>query len=397
MKTVFKILWKDNSRIHLFWAFLGTLAGFVLLLSGMQFYENIRGVLQANSDLLDPEYIVINKKVGIGQTLGFSGTGFSEEEISEIAAQPFAESVAPFITNLFPVSAYTRNERFPDFYTDLFFEAIPDEFIDVKSEDWKWEVGQEYIPIIMPQEYLNLYNFGFAQSQSLPQIPKEVISMVNFKVRLRGKYERPDFPGKIVGFSNRINSILVPYDFLTWANEKYGYKDEYAPSRVVVVADDPTDPAIMQFIEKKGYETIKERLKSSRLNIILKFIISFLVTIASIIIGLAFLVFFLGLQLMISRSSEKIRKLDRLGFHYTEISLPYILILLGLLLGVTTLALVSTHLLAQKFSTMAAEWSLQISPSPGKLIYLIATGLVLFLFLVNGAAILLSTKRLSSR
>ena len=396
MKYLFKILWKDTSRIHLLWAFIGTLAGFVLLLNGLQFYTNIKSILQANSDLLDPEYIVINKKVGIGQTLGFKGNGFSEEEIDEIANQPFAEQVAPFITNLFPVSAYTQSERFPNFYTDLFFEAIPDEFIDVKSENWKWEKGQDYIPIIMPREYLNLYNFGFAQSQSLPQIPKEVIGMVNFKIRLRGQNERPDYPGRIVGFSNRINSILVPHDFLEWANEKFGYKKEYAPSRVVLVTNDPTDPAIMQFIENKGYETIKERLKSSRLNIILKFIISFLVTIAMIIIGLAFLVFFLGLQLMISRSAEKIRKMDKMGFHYREISIPYILILLALLAGVTVLALISTGLLSNTFARMAAEWNLDINNSPEPLIYITAAGLVLLLFLVNAIAILLSTRKLTS-
>ena len=60
MKYLYKILWKDNSRNHLFWAFLGTMAGFVLLLVGIQFYLNIKTVLSDNSDLLDPEYIVIN-------------------------------------------------------------------------------------------------------------------------------------------------------------------------------------------------------------------------------------------------------------------------------------------------------------------------------------------------
>ncbi len=81
MKGLYSILWSDNSRAHLLGAFLGTLAGLVLLLSGIQFYTDIKFVLSENRDLLDPEYIVINKKVNIGQTLGFSGVGFSPEEI----------------------------------------------------------------------------------------------------------------------------------------------------------------------------------------------------------------------------------------------------------------------------------------------------------------------------
>jgi hypothetical protein len=394
MKYLFSILWKDQSRAHLVWAVLGTLAGFVLLQTGIQFYQNIKEVLNENRDLLDPEYIVINKKVNVGQAFGFGGKGFTDEEIEAIAEQPFASRVAAFISNEFPVSAYTQSERFPNFSTELFFEAVPDEFIDVKSEEWKWEEGQETIPLIMPRDYLNLYNFGFAQSQGLPQIPGEVIGLVKFRVKLRGLHKRAEYPGKIVGFSNRINSILVPYDFLTWANDAFGYRQKHLPSRVILVAGDPTDPAIVTYLDDKGYETIREQLKSSRLNIILKFIISFLVAIAGIIIILALLIFILALQLMISRSADKIRKLNKLGYHSREISIPYITVLLALLLGVTALSLGITTLLTGYFSGMAAEWNLAMDSRPGALIYLLSSGLIVLVFGVNSAAILLGTKRI---
>jgi hypothetical protein len=394
MRLLYQILWKDHSRTHLLWAFLGTLAGFVLLLAGIQFYIDIKSVLSENRDLLDPEYIVINKKVNIGQTLGLFRVGFTEEEIEEIALQPFADQVAPFLSNEFPVSGYTENERFPDFYTDLFFEAIPDEFIDVKSEEWKWDPDEGKIPIIIPQDYLNLYNFGFAPSQGLPQIPKGVISMINFKLRLQGKGRYDDYNGQIVGFSNRIHSILVPLDFLKWANDRYGYFDKSNPSQVIVVSKNPTDPSIIRFLEENGYDTIREKLKSSRMNIILKLIISFLVVVAAIIIGLAFLVFLLSLQLMISRSSDKIRRLNKLGFHYREISRPYILLLLVLMTAVTGFSLIITSLLAGKFHTMAQEWSLNISPSLHGILFGVSVGLIALIALANVAAILISTKKL---
>ncbi len=396
MFHLYRILWKDQSRNHLLWAFLGTLTGFILLLGGIQFYMDIRGVLNENRDLLDPEYIVINKRVGIGQTLGLARVGFSEKEIKDLAAQPFADQVAPFLSNQFPVSGYTENERFPDFYTELFFEAIPDEFIDVKSEEWKWDPSEAVIPIIIPQDYLNLYNFGFAPSQGLPQIPKGVLSMINFKIRLRGQGRGnfEDYKGQIVGFSNRIHSILVPIGFLEWANEKFGYFEKSEPSQVIVVSRDPTDPAIIQYLDEKGYDTIREKLKSSRMNIILKLIISFLVVVAAIIIGLAFLIFLLSLQLMISRSSEKIRRLNKLGYHYREISRPYLLLLLILLTGVTLFSLLATSLLTGKFATLAAEWNLEISTSLHGIIYGTAFGLILLIFLFNTLAILLSTRKL---
>jgi hypothetical protein len=395
MKGIWSILWRDQSRTHLLWAFLGTIAGFVLLLSGIQFYVDIRNVLAENRDLLDPEYIVLNKNVNLGQSLGLEGGGFTPQEIDEIRRQPFADQVAPFISNEFPIAGFTDSDKVPNFYTELFFEAIPDQFIDIKTEEWDWKEEDRTIPIVIPQDFLNLYNFGFAQSQGLPQIPKGIISLVNFRIRLKGAHGNyDDYPGRIVGFSNRIHSILVPIDFLQWANEKYGYFKKTDPSRIIIVSKDPTDPAVVKFIDDKGYDTIREKLKSSRLNIILKFIISFLVVVASIIIGLAFLVFLLSLQLMISRSSQKIVKLNKLGFHFREISRPYILLLGGMMALVTGLSLLITSLLAARLSSRASEWSLAIAPSLHGLIYTTALTLVLLIFISNVAAILISTKKL---
>ena len=395
MKRLYSILWSDNSRAHLLGAFLGTLAGFVLLLAGLQFYLDIKEVLSENRDLLDPEYIVVNKKVNIGQTLGFSGTGFSQKELKELSQQPFADKVSPFISNAFPIQAFTDSDNIPKFSTELFFEAIPDEYIDIKSEEWKWDPEEAIIPIIIPQDFLNLYNFGFAQSQGLPQIPKGVISLVNFKIRLKGQHGNyQDLSGRIVGFSNRIHSILVPHDFLTWANETYGYFEKTDPSRVILVSKDPTDPTIIRYIEDRGYDTIREKLKGSRLNIILKFIISFLVVVAGIIILLAFLVFLLSLQLMISRSSQKILRLHKLGFHYREISRPYILLLLILMVSVTAIALLMTQLITSQMATLGTQWNLAISSSLHGIIYVTALALITLISISNIIAILISTKKL---
>ena len=388
-------MWSDNSRAHLLGAFLGTLAGLVLLLSGIQFYTDIKLVLSDNQDLLDPEFIVVNKKVNIGQTLGFSGVGFSPEEITALSQQPFADDVAPFISNAFPIQAFTENNTVPNFSSELFFEAIPDEYIDIKSEQWKWDPEEGIIPIIIPQDFLNLYNFGFAQSQGLPQIPKGVVSVLNFRIRLNGsKGNYQDLPGRIVGFSNRIHSILVPHEFLTWANDTYGYFEKADPSRVILVSKDPTDPAIIKYIEDNGYDTIREKLKGSRLNIILKFIISFLVLIAGIIILLAFLVFFLSLQLMISRSSHKIKRLHKLGFHYREVSRPYIFLLLILMIAVSSISLLITGLFTRQMAAMADQWNMAISSSLHGIIFGTALALITLITISNVIAILISTKKL---
>ena len=85
---------------------------------------------------------------------------------------------------------------------------------------WNWDPEEGIIPIIIPQDFLNLYNFGFAQSQGLPQVPKGVISMVNFKIRLKGSFgtgqQRPSFtqrfgfdPGNFIGNPDLKNELAI--------------------------------------------------------------------------------------------------------------------------------------------------------------------------------------------
>ncbi len=226
-----KVIHHHYRNLQMAGAALGTLAGLLLLLGAGQFYVDMDHVMKKNRDLIDPEYIVINKKISLLETLNITSAHFTQAEIGEIRSQPFAEKVVGFISNQFSLSAFTESNRFPDFFTDLFFEAIPDTFLDVKNPDWHWERGQRTIPVILPRDYLNLYNFGFAPSQGLPQISAQTIGLVNFKFRISGNGRSDEYNGHIAGFSNRINSILVPYNFLTWANKEYGTSSKPLISR----------------------------------------------------------------------------------------------------------------------------------------------------------------------
>ncbi len=385
---------KNYSSIQIFGASVGALAGLVLLLSAGQFYIEMDNVMQENRDLIDPEYIVINKQISFLETFNIREATFSEKEIIEIREQSWSEKVTGFISNQFALSAFTDSERFPDFYTDLFFEAIPDEYLDVKDENWKWKPGNRTIPIILPREYLNLYNFGFAPSQGLPQISPRTVSMAGFTINIRGKGKSQEFRGKITGFSNRVNSILVPYEFLKWANEKFGFQDKEKISRLVIVTKDPTNPEIVSFLEKKGYETIKEKLKSSRLNIILKFIISFLGSLGFFIIFLAFMVFVLSFQLMIARSSENIRKLKWIGYHHLEISRPYIMNFTFILLILCVFTIILLYVLKSLLDNYISGWGIELTDGFHPWVIAGGMGLVLSIFTVNAFAIIRQTRNI---
>ena len=163
---------------------------------------------------------------------------------------------------------------------------------------------------------------------------------------------------------------------------------------MVIETKDPTNPEIVSFLNKKGYETIKEKLKTSRLNIILKFIISFLGSLGFVIILLAFLVFVVSFQLIISRSSDKIRRLKWLGFHYREISKPYIIKLAYIILLLTGLTVGGLMIIKNLFLNYTSEWGLFLSEGIHPGVFLIGATVILLLFLVNTSAIFQQTKNI---
>lgn len=387
-----KVTNRNYNNIQIIGAGIGTLIGLVLLMSIAQFYMEMNKILDENKDLIDPEFLVINKKISVLATLNLRESTFSEREIEEVRSQPWANKVEGFISNQFALSAYTESVNFPDFYTDMFFEAIPDEYLDVKDDAWKWDEGDQTIPIILPKDYINLYNFGFAPSQGLPQISPSTIGLVNFTISIRGQGKKAEFRGKIIGFSSRVNSVLTPWNFLSWANKEYGNVNLNKISRLVVETKNPTDPEIISFLNDHSYETLLEKLKSSRLNILLKFVVSFLGSLGIFIILLAFGVFILSFQLLISKSSDRIRKLKWLGYHYKEISKPYVLRFGLIIIIIFILSVGCMLLLKQIFTAYTLEMGLELSK--GIDLKLIVGGIILaaVMFLINTWAILRQTK-----
>ena len=42
--------------------------------------------------------------------------------------------------------------------TAMFFESVPDEYVDVNLDKWEFDEYERVVPIIIPRNYLNLYN-----------------------------------------------------------------------------------------------------------------------------------------------------------------------------------------------------------------------------------------------
>lgn len=339
------LLWKSQKTGQIIAACLGAGLGLCILLFSIQTYLDMRSLLVEKEQLIRSEYLVINKPVSVISSFTGSAPSFSSSEINEIREQSFVEDVATFQNSRFRTYASLAvGSKSMELRTDLFFEAVPGSYVDVEAEKWRWSRGQKEVPIVIPTDYLNLYNFGFAPSQGLPTISPATASMVSLNLVVYGGGSRETFTGRIVGFSDRLNSILVPQPFLEYANAQFADEEAKDPSRLILVTDDPSNPDLVRFLEAKGYETNQDQLRTGRMNLILNSIFGLMAVIGFLLIGLSLLVFLVTFQLIISRNRTEIELLLHLGYPPVRLERFYLiafgiitLILSALAFGVTVL------------------------------------------------------------
>src|SRR6478752_3292104 len=225
-----KLIKSGSGRIRFVMAIAGLSIALALILSAVQLQANYNELLHSktNQDSI-ANFLVINKKV-TGNNAG--STTLSNAEIEDLKSQPFVEGIGVLTPSRFKVSA-NGGQHIP-FYTELFFESVPDDFLDVQSKDWKWDDNSQFIPMIVPNTFLDMYNFGFATSQNLPQLSQELVMSLPIQVNITGMQGTVQYYARVVGFSDRITSVLVPQQFMNWANAKFGPAQQAQPSRVVI-------------------------------------------------------------------------------------------------------------------------------------------------------------------
>jgi hypothetical protein len=200
---------------------------------------------------------------------------------------------------------------------------VPDRYIDVRSEDWRWDSTSNFLPVIIPEDYLSLYNFGFAESQALPVLSKGTIEQVSFTVDLAGHGRSRSFRSRIVGFSGKINTILVPDSFLRWANETFGDKPSGSPSRLLVEFSDASDARIPAYIESHGYTVKQDELENSKMIFFFHLAILFVIVVALIIIVLSVAFIIMSLNVIVQRNRDLFCNLYNIGYAPRQIARYY--------------------------------------------------------------------------
>ena len=384
-RLVIRLLSRHISPLQLFGFFVANLIGMAIILLGCQFYQDATSVLGAKDRFMKGDYIIISKQVRGGLFGGKKSNSFSASEIEELSKQDFALRVGRFLPSKFRVSAGLTLGIGMSTY--MFFEAVPEEFLDVKAEDWKYDPNSDEVPIIIPRNYLGLYNSAFAQSQGLPLLSEATMSSLPLQLDLSGAGEEVQLRGRIVGFSNRLNTLLVPLPFLEAMNKRLAPGEDAPSTRLIVEVKSPSDPAITLYLRDHHYESEGERLASGESMYLLRLLAGLVLAIGVLISALSVYLLLLSIYLLLQKNTRQIEDLLLLGYTRSAVIRPYIALTLLVQSAVLGLSLVAVAY-ARGYYIEAAQRLLSDEVSGGLgTTALIGVGIFLITALINTLSI----------
>ena len=378
-----RCLSQKSQRRELWAASLGCLVGSCLVITAIQIYFDTRASAEKGSRA--SSFVTLNKKVegGILLNLAQQNKAFSSKEMDRVKQISGVVDIGGFSRNQFPVTVHIwpagKVGLGAAARADLFFESIPNRFLDQLPDAWQWEGNQSVVPIMVPKFYLDLWNFGLAPSRSeYPSLSPEAASSMPIEIFI-GDSTPTRLLGRFVAFSKRINSVLVPASFLEWANSKFGGAETATyyflwtdgtiegpplslsqlrelneddntlvspieqpsekiklhdalkkgittagPARLIVRLENSDDQEFFKGVESLGYETNREIPQQDWVRKGANLLTLVLTAIGSVLSLLSLATFSSSFRLLVLQAGESIRDLILLGFSSNEISLFFI-------------------------------------------------------------------------
>ena len=347
MKTLLKVLNTQQKPITKWISSLGTVIGLVIILITIQLLQDFGPLIKKRINAVDNNYQVISKKIGELSFLSSNIKGFSKEEIGKIKDQQNVVDIAPFSSSNYQVmiSVGNQNNGIPGFYTLAFFESVPPRFLGDKEGFDNWDSSLIEVPVILPKNYLDAYNYGLALSMNTPQISESFLKKLRFKIEVSGNDQKRSYVGKIAGLSENLNSIIVPEQFLNLTNLKYGKKEEQDPTRVIVKTLKSDQKSFIDFLKDKNYSLSDNSQQMTLIQQIILGLFSYQFIIAMIIIAQGLLLLLFYSQIIIQSSKELIKKLFILGYNPKQMSIAFEKTLLKTYLFIFSVSMVITVIL----------------------------------------------------
>lgn len=404
MKLLFKLLRQNISFTQLSGFVLVNLLGGIIVLCGIQAYRDFSALSEKEDKLLSSSYIVITKPVSTLSTAASALGGrqaFSRAEIDELEALASVASVGEFRTSYFEVTAEFNLDRRNRFQTDLFLDAVPDEYIRREFPDnengdivWRASLDSDTVPMMLPRNYLNLYNYGFAASKGLPVLSDELLANFPITLRIRTAHGTKEYKAKVVGLTTKINTVLVPWDFINSANASYAPGKKMPPARLVVATDArEIDDSVLEYINEKGY-IIEGDSSHVRLQNFIYSLLFVVIAVGFVFSLLAFFMLVISILLLIEKNKEKIVNLYSMGYSVQRISVTYQLMSLAVDAFVWIVAVVATVFIYPAFPELMVSASPGFVPVSMWLLWAVAVILAVMFAAMHGAVVFRQVNRI---
>lgn len=331
-KLLFRLLRQNLSLWQISGFIIANLIGGAIALIGIQAYQDFNRFMQKESGLLSEGHIVVTKPInGLSSISSLVGVKpvFRGNEIEELRKHPNVSDIGIFSSAKFRIrGSFSLGDL--GISTDLFMESVPDRFIDVRfdnPEEWDAGVDGNFVPVIIPRKYLGIYNYGYAATKGLPQLAEGLTSAFPIVLDVRGNGFRQSYNARIVGYTDRLNTILVPERFLNEANAKFanGGSAE-APSRLILtISAEGGSNTFLDYLAKKGYR-IEGDTENLKLQTLVNGILWVTIGIGGMVSALAFSLLIISIRLLIEKNREKFIVLYSLGYPIGLIARPYLML-----------------------------------------------------------------------
>lgn len=376
MKLIWTLLRQHLSPAQLIGFFFANLFGMWVVMLGIQFYKDVIPLFTEEDSFINNNFLVVSKHVTTMSTLTGRNNAFSYSDIADIRRQPFCKQVGAFTSSQYKVSAAMGMKGSAPLNTEMFFEAVPDSFVDANAADWQYTPGSKTVPVILPRTYIALYNFGFAQARNLPKVSDGLVGVIDMHIFINANGQHASFEGKVLGFSSRLNTILVPQSFMDWSNATYEPGKTEDPSRVILEVKSPTDDAIAKYMQQKGYDVEDNKLDAGKTTYFLRVVVSLVMLVGLLVSILSFYILMLSIYLLVQKNTRKLENLLLIGYLPSRVSLPYQLLTLGL--NASTLVLALALLAVTRHYYMDTISIIFPSVKAGPMLPAILTGCIIF-------------------
>ncbi len=307
-----KLLFKNQDKKQLIIAVIGAFMGITFLITSIHYIIKVNE-FGKGTDVFGPNTIIVQKKVTNANSLNLSKTDFSAQELVKIKKEPFIVEVQPVISNNFDVSFETSDPLVPYFRTDVFIQTVDQRFLDVKTDQWHWSEGDEFVPMIMPREFLVMLN-TFMSASGIPQISDDLAKQVKFKFKIWNGTGMERVNARIIGFTNEVSSLLVPASFMKFGNDKYSDGTDQKITQIIISGKESEFGLVEDLLNKRGLESKNAQMIVGRLKSVVGTLFVVVLGISIITVLASGLVLLQYMQLLMSKNAYEVRTLLRIGY-----------------------------------------------------------------------------------